>query len=453
MKLIRNHLAGAFALCLIASWSLVAHADIIPDTGQTRDYNQDLFGQDSRYTINAPSYTKLDLQGKELPLDTAKWSMVRDNLTGLIWELKSHDEGIHQWRGAYTFEEAQTVFIRKLNETHFGGAADWRIPTVKELSRITHKDNVMPAIDKAFFPFTYALDYWTSTPYAKDPAKAWRVHFCRGFAMEQPKTKKFFVRAVRGPLPIARSLVVNGDGTVTDPNSGLMWQQAYHGGVTWQEALAACENSALGGFTDWRLPNAHVLQSIVDFDRSWPAADRAIWHLPEPEDMAPPIPEDASEFEKLHAFDGRFCFWSSSEYASNPERAWNVEFKDGRFISRRKNEPFLYRAVRGGQIHREKALFINAPQQGSWWPVGQNMIILWDARGMAGDVSITLSTEGGKPDTFTCVISRRTVNNGRFEWTVSGKPSVNCVLRIQPLNATDMGTTQGLFTIAPPSEH
>ena len=52
-------------------------------TGQTQSYT-DTFGEDSGYTINPKSYTKLYAQGNDLPDSAVSWVMVRDNVTGLI---------------------------------------------------------------------------------------------------------------------------------------------------------------------------------------------------------------------------------------------------------------------------------------------------------------------------------------------------------------------------------
>jgi hypothetical protein len=61
----------------------------------------------------------------------------------------------------------------------------------------------------------------------------------------------------------------NGDGTVIDSASGLQWMQADSGtGKNWQEALAYCENLSLADHTDWRLPNAKELHSIVDYSNA-----------------------------------------------------------------------------------------------------------------------------------------------------------------------------------------
>ncbi|MDM8518258.1 hypothetical protein QUF76_18840 [Desulfobacterales bacterium HSG16] len=85
----------------------------IPDTGQTKCYNdtieipcpssgEDFYGQDGNYNINPPSYTKLDANGNDLSDTASDWVMVRDNVTGLIWEVKTHDGSVHDKDKTYT---------------------------------------------------------------------------------------------------------------------------------------------------------------------------------------------------------------------------------------------------------------------------------------------------------------------------------------------------------------
>jgi hypothetical protein len=87
----------------------------------------------------------------------------------------------------------------------------------------------------------------------------------------QPMTE--FVRYVRGNLDYGvNKFVDNGDGTITDNATGLMWSKDDSGqGMDWEDALAWVrqknEENYLG-HNDWRLPNAKELQSIVDYTRS-----------------------------------------------------------------------------------------------------------------------------------------------------------------------------------------
>lgn len=72
---------------------------------------------------------------------------------------------------------------------------------------------------------------------------------------------------VLGGAPNPGSYTDNGDGTVTDKVTGLMWQQTVPTTVigTWSSAVAYCPTLTLGGHADWRLPSIAELSSIVDY--------------------------------------------------------------------------------------------------------------------------------------------------------------------------------------------
>ncbi|MGQ1947902.1 Lcl C-terminal domain-containing protein [Geofilum sp. OHC36d9] len=92
-----------------------------------------------------------------------------------------------------------------------------------------------------------------------------------------------FVRAVRGnPSYGINAFVDNGDSTITDNATGLMWSQNDNGkGLSWQEALAYAESATTAGYEDWRLPNAKELQSIADYSGAFPAMDTTVFNLTE----------------------------------------------------------------------------------------------------------------------------------------------------------------------------
>lgn len=66
---------------------------------------------------------------------------------------------------------------------------------------------------------------------------------------------------------------VNGDGTVTDTVTGLMWQQVDGGEMSIETAETYCANLSLAGYTDWRLPSAQEAFSILQQGKSNPALD------------------------------------------------------------------------------------------------------------------------------------------------------------------------------------
>jgi len=67
--------------------------------------------------------------------------------------------------------------------------------------------------------------------------------------------------------------LLNGNGTVTDTVTSLMWQQTDGGEMTIENAQLYCDTLTLGGYTDWRLPNCHELFSILNHDKVNPAID------------------------------------------------------------------------------------------------------------------------------------------------------------------------------------
>jgi len=67
----------------------------------------------------------------------------------------------------------------------------------------------------------------------------------------------------------APSYTDNGDGTTTDDNTGLMWQQQDDGSTyNYANAETYCSSLSLAGHNDWRLPNEVELQSIVDYGKT-----------------------------------------------------------------------------------------------------------------------------------------------------------------------------------------
>jgi len=72
----------------------------------------------------------------------------------------------------------------------------------------------------------------------------------------------------------------NGDGTVTDDVTGLVWAQNLSGSsMSWEEANEYCESLELAGYDDWRLPTVKELWSIRDFSQGWPWVDTDYFYL------------------------------------------------------------------------------------------------------------------------------------------------------------------------------
>ncbi|EHK7540059.1 DUF1566 domain-containing protein [Vibrio cholerae] len=174
-------------------------------------------------------FTKLDNSGNPLPASASEWSCVRDNHTGLIWEVKlpartidnrrgdilaiwtnsdSRTNGGYNWTGCGMINgslcETERL-ISHLNRIQLCGAENWRMPSVNELNSIL-LDRGIPAIDVEFFPNTQAGLYWSSSTSAKSKEYAHYVDFSGGTYSGQvqsletgtlKKNKYLHMRAVR----------------------------------------------------------------------------------------------------------------------------------------------------------------------------------------------------------------------------------------------------------------
>ncbi len=90
-----------------------------------------------------------------------------------------------------------------------------------------------------------------------------------------------------GPVDVAagapnpESYTDNGDGTVTDNVTGLMWQQEVPGTYTWEGAMAYCPKLTLANHSGWRLPSLIELVSIVDPSVQNPSINSTVFpHTP-----------------------------------------------------------------------------------------------------------------------------------------------------------------------------
>jgi hypothetical protein len=188
----------AISVCFLVSPVLGSPVpNPVPDTGQTQSYTA-TFGEDSDYNINPQSYTKLDAAGNALLDSAPAWAMVKDNVTKLIWEVKTDDGSIHDKDTTYKWDKAQSVFIAALNAENFGGFSDWRLPSRKELAFIVNRGTYLPAINTTYFPNTMSSVYWSSTASAGVTVFAWCVDFYGGVVDDYNKSNTYYVRAVRG---------------------------------------------------------------------------------------------------------------------------------------------------------------------------------------------------------------------------------------------------------------
>jgi RNA polymerase sigma factor (sigma-70 family) len=240
---------------------------------------------------------------------------VRDNMTCLIWQRTVAP-------GTYTFAQAK-AYCGGL--TLAGGG--WQLPTRIQLMSIVDTATAGPAIDTAAFPDTPAEYFWTSSPWFVTtlPLHAWIFNFYEGMESNAAlETGTYQVRCVQSSDGTGLPDYQIADGQVTDPATGLTWQQ----GISATEMTAAaaasyCAGLDLGGYS-WRLPSVKELASLVDEDTVSPAIDVAAF---------PGVPPDV-------------WFWSSTVSAPSPPQQWGLNYNDGFSYFRSTSDTGYARCVR-----------------------------------------------------------------------------------------------------------
>ena len=190
--------------------------------GQDAEHGRDATYNDDSDGHAGFSFTKLDGNGNPLAASATSWACVRDNVTGLIWEIKTADGGLRDQSNTYSWYNPDSStnggsvgsrnlgtctggincdtarFIQAVNAQGLCGARDWRLPSSRELLSIVSNDRVDPAIDLAYFPNTLGWVVWSSSPYAYNSYYAWYVNFSHGYVYDGSKGSALYVRLVRG---------------------------------------------------------------------------------------------------------------------------------------------------------------------------------------------------------------------------------------------------------------
>jgi hypothetical protein len=274
----------------------------IAGTGQTNSYNnsgiitaptngQAFFGQNSNHPGNTPTYT-----------DNGDGT-ITDNVTGLMWEKTTdkNDDGTINYYDKMTYASA----LAGASACTTGGYTDWRLPTIKEQYSLimyygaepsptaTSQGTAVPYINTNYFTFGYGdlsssshggtsderlidAQYATSSIYVATTmggnSTMFGVNFADGRIKGYPSAnqKKYYVQYVRAnPAYGTNNFTNNGDGTITDTATDLMWMQNDNGEpISWENALSYAENFTYAGHSDWRLPDVKELQSLLDYTRS-----------------------------------------------------------------------------------------------------------------------------------------------------------------------------------------
>ena len=313
----------------------------LPDTGQSNVY--DTNGKLVENIDSTSPYYGADatITGNTLKYNDNGDGTITDLNTGLTWQQTPNFKRM-------SFDEAKEY----CQNLEVGGYDDWRLPTIKELYSLAKFDGEIipggestPYIDTDYFDFKYdrlifAGQYFSSTVYVKNGVQNYDKHgslqgvfgfnfadghiksYETGYWFDGTKITKAdnvmlpgcYVRAVRSSTTLYdMNYTDNGDSTVTDKSTGLMWAQNDSvERMDWLEALAYANKSKLAGYSDWRLPNVKELQSLVDYEKkSFPAINTDFFNM------------TAESFETA---DDRAYFWTSTTQGDFKNTACYVSF-------------------------------------------------------------------------------------------------------------------------------
>jgi hypothetical protein len=145
----------------------------------------------------------------------------------------------------------------------------------------------------------------------------------------------FYRKGVASPVP---RFTDNGNGTVTDNLTGLMWAQNANqfGQLNWIAAISMCESYAVAGYSDWRLPNAKELQSLIAYQYYNPA----VCNTGGTGQWTPGNP--------FVAVQSSAYYWTSTTFVSTPTWAWVVDLNSGGLSLYTKTNVLWVWPVRGG---------------------------------------------------------------------------------------------------------
>jgi hypothetical protein len=295
---------------------------------------------------------------------------ITDNLTGLVWLKNANCFGENTgWYGAINNSDALASGTCGLNDGSSPG--QWRLPTVRELESLLNEREVSQAswlIGAGFsnVPNTSYCTYWSSTAIYLWVNYVYKIDMSTGGTGYSELYERGFVWPVRKALSsfVAPSLIAktgqtlsywvssddgalqpgiawpttrftdNGDQTITDNLTGLIWKkdlstEGYH---TWQQALdyiLALNNQNHLGYNDWRLPNRNELWSLINFGER----NSGVWLEGKGFIVAPT------------------SLASSTTDSSSVDNFWAIDLAPGLLISVSKTNPFYsVWPVRGGIV-------------------------------------------------------------------------------------------------------
>lgn len=183
-------------------------------------------------------FTKIANNGSTLPAGAAlgtgpgDWGCTYDNVTGLLWEVKSGDASQLRYKGhTYTWYDTNPStngggdgianggacktpgrcdtekFVVDVNAAGLCGHNDWRMPHIGEVESLVNASIASPGptIDAGYFPNTATIEYWSGTAWAGNIGYAWYVGFADGYVDFKDATAPVVSKAFALPIRVVRS--------------------------------------------------------------------------------------------------------------------------------------------------------------------------------------------------------------------------------------------------------
>lgn len=351
---------------VVEAFSVLQDVKVLPKTGQITSYAS---GDDGNIQAGADWPTTRFIDHGD--------GTVTDNLTGLMWVKDASHDGtvLRNWSSALGFVTSMNVGVGTL------GYTDWRLPNIHELDSLIDYGATGPALPLghpftniqtttwgggcAYWSSTSARPWWTTSP-ADAMSKAinigvtcslskgigqhvWAVRGGGGGAIDLPRTgwttsvasgdDGALKKGIAWPVP---RFTDNGDGTVTDNLTGLMWTKdakLASAPLVWADGLnfiASMNTSVAFGYSDWRMPNIREIRTLQDFSQRDPVLPSGHPFINVPGASVPNL------------------YWSSTTSSSDLSIAATIGLgvlNDVRLAEPKSSLQFVW-AVRGGLINR-----------------------------------------------------------------------------------------------------
>lgn len=177
--------------------------------------------------------TKISSSGHELAADAEGWSCIRDNISGLIWEIKTNNGDLHDQGDSFSWYDTSNssngskagfadnsgatcsgyvagdpstycntqAYVARVNTDGWCGYQDWRMPTISELKGIVSLNQASPVLYSGLFPKGTDTAVWSGSAITQYSGFAWHIYLNDGYAHGNDQSGNLPVLLVRNAQP------------------------------------------------------------------------------------------------------------------------------------------------------------------------------------------------------------------------------------------------------------